>query len=65
MEMVEVKRVKDATGAYCLECNYVFIDCTFWHWRKSQWMHEKGTGHKTILFIWKEQKNKTGVKNES
>lgn len=50
--MIEVKRVRDAIGAYCLDCQRVIADGTQWqwHWRKSQKMHERGSGHKTIMY---------------
>lgn len=55
--MVEVKRVRDAIGAYCLDCQRVIADhCqSCWHWRKSQRLHEQGTEsqgrkHKVIMF---------------
>lgn len=50
--IVRARRVKDAIGAYCLDCQRVIADeCqTCWHWRKSQLMHEQGTGHKTIMY---------------
>lgn len=50
--IVKVRRVKDAIGAYCLDCQRVIADnCqTCWHWRKSQGLHERGTGHKTIMY---------------
>lgn len=50
--IVKVRRVRDAIGAYCLDCQRVIAnDCDpHWHWRKSQVMHERGTGHKTIMY---------------
>lgn len=47
-----VRRVKDAIGAYCLTCQRVIADDTqwCWSWRKSQLMHERGSGHKTIMY---------------
>ena len=46
------KRVRDAHGAICRDCGQVFelANCQFWHWRKSQAMHESGTGHRMDLF---------------
>lgn len=54
IKLIEVKRVKDAIGAYCLDCQQVFNDITPWHWTKSKWLHENGTEsqgkkHKVIL----------------
>lgn len=50
--IVKVRRVKDAIGAYCLDCQRVIADICdpCWHWRKSQKLHENGTGHKTITY---------------
>lgn len=54
--MVRVYRVRDAIGAYCLDCQRGVGDwSTPWHWRKSQVMHERGTAsqgakHKTIMY---------------
>jgi hypothetical protein len=48
---VKVKRVREACGAYCTHCGEVFDELQpFWHWRKSQYMHERGTGHKMVMF---------------
>lgn len=50
--LIEVKRVRDATGAYCLDCQRVITDQTDWQWswRKSQKMHEQGSGHRTVMY---------------
>lgn len=53
-KLVEVYKVKDAIGAYCLDCQQVFGDLVPWHWTKSKWLHENGTEsqgkkHKVIL----------------
>lgn len=50
--IVKVKRVQDAKGAYCLDCQRQIADDTQWqwHWRKSQKMHERATGHRTIMY---------------
>lgn len=55
LEIIEVKRVKDACGAYCLVCMVDFnpAENPFWHWRKSQAMHEKGTGHKMVMYTFR------------
>lgn len=53
MRMVQVKRVRDATGAYCLDCNRAVGEPyqTFpWTWRKSQRLHETSMGHRTIMY---------------
>ena len=50
--IVKVRRVRDAIGAYCLDCQRVIADDTQWQWgwRKSQLMHEKGSGHRTMMY---------------
>lgn len=50
--IVKVRRVKDAIGAYCLDCQRVIADESQWQWswRKSQLMHERGSGHQTIMY---------------
>lgn len=50
--IVKVRRVRDAVGAYCLDCQRVIADICdpYWSWRKSQVMHERGSGHKTIMY---------------
>ncbi len=47
---VKVKRVSDAQGCWCVECDQLIADetQTVWHWTKSKALHEKGTGHKVI-----------------
>ena len=52
---VKVRTVKQAIGARCLDCGQVFTESFPWHWRKSQALHEKGTGHKMELFTIKEK----------
>lgn len=47
--------MKQAIGARCLDCGQVFTESFPWHWRKSQALHEKGTGHKMELFTIKEK----------
>ena len=52
--MVKVKRVRDAIGAYCLDCQRAIGDGP-WGWRKSQYLHEQGTEsqgkkHKVIMY---------------
>lgn len=49
MRLVKVNRVKDAIGAYCLTCHQTFHGCYPWPWRKSQALHEKGSGHKVVM----------------
>lgn len=48
----KVTRVKDAHGAHCVECGVTFdvTTCPYWHWSRSAWMHEQGTGHRPVLF---------------
>lgn len=53
-KLVEVYKVKDAIGAYCLDCQQTFSDLVPWDWTKSKWLHEDGTAsrgkkHKVIL----------------
>lgn len=53
MQIVQVKRVKDAVGAYCFDCNRAIGEPwqTFpWSWRKSQMLHESSTGHRTAMY---------------
>lgn len=54
MTQEKVKLVRDADGAYCLTCNIYFDEVTNnpvpWSWRKSQWMHQQGTGHTMQLY---------------
>lgn len=47
-----VRRVKDADGAACRDCDTVFTVQTspYWPWRKSQWLHETGSGHRMDMF---------------
>lgn len=47
-----VKRVKDADGAVCRECDAIFTVCDSapWGWRKSQYLHEDGTKHTMDMF---------------
>jgi len=63
LRLVKVKRVRDAIGAYCLNCNRVIADdCSpYWHWRKSQVMHERGTGHKTVMVTYEENDATKGI----
>jgi hypothetical protein len=53
-EVEIVKRVKDADGAACRECETWFdrnTDANLpWSWRNSKWMHERGTGHRMELY---------------
>lgn len=46
------RRVKDASGAACRECPCVFTAASspYWSWRRSQALHERGTGHKMDMF---------------
>jgi hypothetical protein len=47
------RRVMDADGAMCRDCEAVFSlysEGPFWGWRKSQGLHERGMGHKMALF---------------
>lgn len=48
----EVKLVRDANGAHCPSCGACFDECNSWPWgwRKSQSLHERGTGHRMRLF---------------
>lgn len=51
--MVQVKRVRDAVGAYCLDCQRNVCEPYQhfpWTWRKSQKLHEQGSGHRTIMY---------------
>lgn len=50
--LIQVDRVRDAAGALCLDCAQRFDPTTnpYWHWRKSQVMHERGTRHLTRMF---------------
>jgi hypothetical protein len=43
-----VRLVRDAQAAWCPECGAFFdlSSCPYWHWRKAQAMHERGTGHR-------------------
>ena len=47
-----VKRVRDADGAMCTECEWVRdrVSPAPWGWRKSQALHEQGTGHRVVMF---------------
>lgn len=60
LRLVKVKRVRDAIGAYCLDCNRVIADncdpCR--HWRKHQRTHEQGTGHRTVMVRYGEMEGK-------
>lgn len=47
--IVKVRRVRDAIGAYCLDCQRVIADWR-WSWRKSQKMHEQESGHRTVMY---------------
>lgn len=53
-EVEIVRRVKDADGVACRECETWFDQFTnqtvTWGWRTSQWMHERGTGHRMELY---------------
>lgn len=53
-EVAIVRRVKDADGAACKECECWFDDFTnqtvTWSWKTSKWMHERGAGHKMELY---------------
>lgn len=54
--MTRVHRVKDAIGAYCLTCQRGIGEpwqVHPWSWRKSQMLHERSTGHKTIMYAFK------------
>lgn len=48
----EVKRQREAHGGFCETCQtaYNVTSCPYWHWSKSVWMHQQGTGHKVILY---------------
>jgi len=51
-------QVRDAIGAYCPKCKsehnihveFNIYNARYWSWRKSQYMHEKASGHKMRLF---------------
>ncbi len=53
-----VKRVRDADGALCRDCETYFDDLTNqtvpWRWRNSQWAHEGSgrgpNGHRMDMF---------------
>ena len=48
---VIVKRVRDAIGALCVDCGAHWDHCDpYWSWRKSQAMHERGTGHTCVMY---------------
>lgn len=54
--MVPARLVRDAVGAYCLTCQRGIGDLyqiSPWSWRKSQMLHERSTGHKTIMYTLK------------
>lgn len=54
MMLEKVKLVRDADGARCLACPALWDEFTNqsvpWSWRDSQWMHERGTDHRTEMF---------------
>ena len=47
-----VRKVSEAIGAKCRDCDAVFEagNCQYWHWSKSKWMHENGSGHKLDMY---------------
>lgn len=55
MEVIarRVRLVRDADGASCRDCGAVFgrlwPEPVPWDWRRSQAMHEKGSGHRMDL----------------
>lgn len=58
LRLQPVKRVRDADGGYCPTCGEGWDYCSNfnlpWRWRQAQVMHERGTGHRTVLvrFDW-------------
>lgn len=53
-EVELVKRVRDADGAACKDCESWFDRYSNlnlpWTWKRSKWMHERGTGHRMELY---------------
>ena len=51
-----VKRIKEADGAHCESCDKTWDRFTNqalpWDWSHSKGMHERGTGHRVILFAY-------------
>lgn len=49
-----VRRVCDAEGAACDQCDTVFggvgLVNPYWSWQKSRGLHQRGTGHTLTLF---------------
>ena len=56
LHLQPVRRVRDADGGYCPTWDQLWTECCsdLWPWRHSQLMHERGTGHQTVLvrFDW-------------
>lgn len=46
--MQECKLKRDARAAYCPTCEELFGWSPYWHFSKSKYMHEHGTGHKVV-----------------
>jgi hypothetical protein len=46
---IPCKLKRDSQGVYCHDCDAI-IGCLemnpYWHWSKTKWMHESGSGHK-------------------
>lgn len=52
VELIRTRKVAEAHGAICRDCSATFEVATnqYWGWRKSQAMHESGTGHRMDMF---------------
>ena len=52
MSWIPCKRLRDAEGCYCPTCDSLLADdCSpFWHFSKSKYLHEHGTGHE-VLYV--------------
>ena len=52
VELIRTRKVSEAHGAVCRDCSAVFevANSQYWSWRKSQGMHEAGTGHRMDMF---------------
>ncbi len=55
-----VKRVKDATSSYCLDCEQDFAltqGAQYWGWRKSQGLHDRGHGKGHLVMLYGRVRN--------
>ncbi len=50
MTIVYVRRVRDAHGAECRDCDLVWKRDPFLRWRRYSLMHERGMGYTMRLF---------------